>query len=1030
MNATAPASGGDGQARVFTIPAGVSFVDALAASLLERHADDDFALADMRILLPNRRSVRALEDAFVRAAGGRTLLLPRIEPIGEAEEELLSGRIATADDHLEVAPAIDDLARLLELMPLVGAFLERLAGKRVGAAHLLHLADALARWQDSMDLARCDPDRLDGLAPEEFADHWRDILEFLKIVRDHWMKGVRERGLLSPAARRVLLLERLADHWRVHPPAGPVIAAGSTGSIPATADLLAIVARLPQGAVILPGLDRTLDDESWKALAEGAHPGHPQAMLARLLRHLGLRRDHVRDWPMTRADRERIAARTARMTLIARAMHPTRLTPPDGREASPRPAGVHRIDCRDRSEEALVAALLMRETLEDPVRTAALVTADRVLARAVKARLARWNIPVDDSAGEPLLLSPPARFLQLVAAAAADDFAPVPLLSLLKHPLCALGERPAATRAFARRLDRFERRGRFLLRGPRIAAGLDGLIAEAEALEMPEADRRRLARLADVFRPLLECFGDGDGDENRDRSGGRAPLPELVRAHLAVAEGLADTGANDGARRLWQEDAGERTAMVMERLREGAPHGLALERDEYAGLVTAVLERETLRRAWGGHPRLQILGTIEARLFHADRMILAGLDEGSWPPAVEIDPWLNRRMRAELGLPPPERRIGQSAHDFVQACGADEVWLLRAERIDGVPTTPSRWLQRLAVLTEGEPMRAAEEDAAPLAWARMLGSVERVRPCPPPAPRPDPASRPKRISVTAVETLMRDPYSYYAREILKLDELPGLDAETDAAERGMLFHDILHRYLAERMARPAPLPRARERARLIGIAEAAFEEFAHRPAVRAFWWPRFLRIADAFLDLQEEREAGGARPVLLEHKAEMTILDGRITLVAKADRIDRRPDGFAIIDYKTGNLPEKNRIAAGYAPQLPLEGWMLERGAFRTDDDPTLQGSVAELAFWKLKGTGDEPIDRQPIEDHEARIAEAAAGAERFLARYLLGDAPFLSEPRAGSRAYPAQAHLARRDEWAGLPEIDESGDGSGGAAP
>lgn len=1000
-------------ARVFTIPPGVSFVDALASSLLARYAGDDFALADTRILLPNRRSVRALEAAFVRCSGGRAMLLPRIEPIGEIEEETLSGRIAKANDVFEIAPAIDDFARLLELMPLVGSFLRPQGGRGIGAAHLLKLAEALARWQDAMDFARCDPDRLDDLVPEEFADHWRDTLEFLKIVRDHWMNGVKERCLLSPARRRVMLLERLAADWRENPPKGPVIAAGSTGSVPATADLLAVIARLPQGAVILPGLDRTLDNKSWKALAEGKHPTHPQAMLARLLAHLGLRRDHVRDWPLTKADRQRVATRASRMTLIARAMHPTNLDPDKERPGPNVLAGLQRIDCRERSEEALVAALLMRETLEEPGRTAALVTADRVLARAVRTQLARWNIRVDDSAGEPLSLSPPARFLQLIASAVAEDFAPVPLLSLLKHPLCALGKEPGKARAFARRLDRFEHKGRFLLRGPRITAGLAGLLAEAKKLSLRKCDCKLISRLDEIFAPLAKLFVDGREE--------RASLPELIGAHLAVAEALADTGTGDGAQRLWSGDAGEKSALVMERLREGAPHGIMVERDEYAGLITALLERESLRRAWGGHPRLQILGTIEARLFHADRMILAGLDEGSWPPLNEPDPWLNRRMRAELGLPPPERRIGQSAHDFVQACGAEEVWLLRAERIDGVPTTPSRWLQRLAVLCEG--IENPHKEAEPLVWARALGRIDAVRPCPPPTPRPPACLRPKRISVTAVETLMRDPYSYYARHILGLDELPALDAETGPAERGILLHDILHCYLAKRMAREAPLDREGERDRLLAIARTAFDEFDHRPAVRAFWWPRFLRIAEAFVGLQKQRENDGVRPVLLESKTEMELLDGRVTLVAKADRIDRSPAGVEIIDYKTGTLPAQQRIAAGYAPQLPLEGWMLECGAFRTGDGETLSGPIAGLAFWKLKGTGKTAIEVDSIKNHEERIAEAAAGAHRLFKRYLLGDAPFLSEPRAGSRAYPAYAHLARRDEWAGLPELDPPGD-------
>ncbi len=147
---------------------------------------------------------------------------------------------------------------------------------------------------------------------------------------------------------------------------------------------------------------------------------------------------------------------------------------------------------------------------------------------------------------------------------------------------------------------------------------------------------------------------------------------------------------------------------------------LEIAPDEFPDIFDALIATETVRDVRAHHPRLAILGPLEARLQHFDRIILGGLNEGGWPGQARNDPFLNRPMKAEIGLSTPERRIGQAAHDFQQLSGLGEVIYTRSLRAEGAPTVASRWLQRLAVVA-GEQgakrMRAAGSRYLALAQA-------------------------------------------------------------------------------------------------------------------------------------------------------------------------------------------------------------------------------------------------------------------------------------------------------------------------
>jgi ATP-dependent helicase/nuclease subunit B len=964
---------------VFTIPAGLGFADVLAGHLLDQAGDDPLHLARSLVLLPNRRACRTLEQAFLRRSGGRPLLLPRLKPIepDESDEEVL---VLVGDDPPALPEPVPPTERLLILTRLVMGMGPSRGGRAPSPDQAARLARELGKLLDGAAIERIPFDRLATLVPEDLAAHWQVTLDFLSILTEHWPALLG--GRLDHQERINRVLEAQARHWRDHPPDYPVIAAGSTGSRPATADLLALVAALPTGMVVLPGLDTRLDEDSWAALDDS----HPQFGLSRLLKRLGLSRRQVR--PLTPTP----DPRAARIALLSEALRPAATC--EAWKALPEfPAatlnGVARLDAPAPREEAGAIALLLRQALEIEGRTAALVTPDRDLARRVAAELERWDIHIDDTAGRPLALTEPGAFLRLLSAMVADDFAPHATLACLKHPLAAGPD----FRHQARRLDRL------VLRGPRPAPGLSGL---RRAAGTDAALIRWLDGLEAILAPFLSLMARP-----------AAPLGEMLRAHMEVAEALA------GPERLWAGEDGEALGRFAGQLGEAAaaigPLLPDLAPAQYPALFDELLSGQVVRPVWGRHPRLAILGPMEARLQQADLLVLGGLNEGTWPGEAEADPWMSRPMRARFGLPAPERRIGLAAHDFAQAFGAPRVVLTRSVRVDGTPTVPSRWLMRLEAVMQAAGLSFGEESEPWLHWHAALDRpADRTR-IERPAPRPPIEARPRRLSVTEIETWMRDPYAIYAKHVLGLTALDPIDADPGAAEYGSLVHGTIERFLNEN---PGPLPADAED-RLLAIGTELFAEALARPGLWAFWWPRFTAVT-RWLVAHERGRRPSVRQTWCEVRGELDLEapGGTFHLRARADRIDRLEDGsLALIDYKTGQPPTPKEVAAGYAPQLPLEAAIARQGGF----EPIGPAPVSQMLYWRLKG-GAEGGEEKPAGDDPARLAqEALDGLTALVAAFDNPDTPYEARPHP-ERAprYSDVLHLARIQEWATAGDDDE----------
>jgi len=956
---------------VYSIPTHRSFADSLAAGLIAKFGNDPLRLASGRILLPNNRAVRTITDAFVRASGSG-LLLPRLIPIGDPElDERIGGALDPAGDDEPVPPAIEPLERMTMVAALV-------RGPDESAAEAMRLASELARTIDALIIEEVDPARLaDAVADApELAAHWEKALERFRAVLERWPGILAERGRIDLTDRRNRLLRRTSDRWAERPPSGFTVAAGITTAAPAIAAVLARVARMPEGMVVLPGLSLpgSMSGEEWDALGPDdrgrTEETHPQFHLKALLDRIGIARGEVLLWPSS----GRAASPAVRTRAVSHAMTAADFSDKWNalKPAERRLTGIKAVELPDPAAEAQAIALAIREALETPGRTAALVTPDRLLAQRVSALLRRWGIDADDSAGRALSQLPPGTLLLAIASAAAEDLAPVALLALLKHPL--VGGEGEARRKWvddARVLDR-------ALRGPRPASGLEGLDAH---FARQEKEVRGCLRAWQRVRLQLDSL---------ESLKAAVTLSDLASGIAAAAEQLAGD-------RVWAGLDGRSAADLIAGIQSLPDSGLAIASEDAVPILGQFLDGVRIRPPYGGHPRVFIWGLLEARLQQADLMVLGGLNEGVWPALPAPDPWLAPRIRANLSLPNLEFRVGLSAHDFASALGAPHVLITRARRDSRSPTIASRLWLRLQAMTGG-----LVRDTRLERLALALDDPGAPRPVDRPAPKPPREQRPTKISVTSVDRLKADPFAFYAQAVLGLRRLDPVDADHSAAWKGTAVHEVLEAWLRDDECDPA---------KLVNRARSLLESETIHPMLRALWQPRLMEAIRWIEEQEVTNQALGRRPVAAEKRGEAT-LDG-VLLHGKADRIDRLPDGgLAILDYKTGKAPAQKAVEAGFSLQLGLLGLIAEAGGFEG-----ISGHSRAHEYWSLSKYGDQfgkcvrpdkKMGPDEFLEHALRNFSEAAG------KWLTGEEPFTAKLNPAYAPYSDYDQLMRLEEWYG----------------
>jgi ATP-dependent helicase/nuclease subunit B len=893
--------------------------------------------------------------------------------------------------------------------------------------------------------------------------------QLLQDWQDWWPGWLRQHGYTAAKAAQQDELATMQAAWQRTSP--PIIwMLGADGALPLDQQLMRLVAMQPQGAVLLPAMP----DYTGAEVAQLAtSPRHPHGQLMAFLQSV-----KGAPWPLPRwlgADKADTIPPQLAGTM-----------PPPGRQqllqqwfSVPNRGGIepHAASlsadsitenfsvqpCHNQHQEAQLIALAMRRALDNssdiPNYKAALITPDRQLAKQVAAALKRWNIVVDDSAGQPLIQTPLGRLVALSLTVMQPQVEASAVLALLYHPLCSLGMPPATLRAIARTLDA-------AWRGLPITPSYAGLIArwklvgvlddeiwsnESDSNDQGDNAAAKTAQNAAQIDQLLTMMQDWQQEKPREH----AMLADWLEWHRrwldrCLTRQAGDVGddtphlqtpqpnSSEAEQHQQHAIAEQQLNQIWQQLTEASPHLGLLSLQEYHHLLTEQLAMTAVRQPVGQHPHLAIWGVLEGRLQHADLMILGGLNEGVWPSPPPSNPWLPNVIRHAIGLPDEAGGAGSAAHDFIQNLQAPNLLLTFSHSRDGQPAAPCRWLIKLrAMLTKRVWQDSANTGGNSLGqslpdWETLLPTYLPLQqlealdiPSPSlvaaaaalsavPAPNPDPALRPRQLSASQLQQLMTDPYSFYAATMLRLKPRPSFDDEDEVPRNlGNLLHHNLELFsLRHGTDWPQDAPQ-----QLLNQLRETLRLLAENPLM-AYHWQR-LTDAVNWLDRQERQHRNQTIPlvkVLVEKtgKATMTLNGHSIQLRARADRIDvDSTGGVTLLDYKTGSLPKPGMIQRGLALQLTLEAWLWDQGGFGKDLANT---HLVDCQIWRLnggeQGGADFSYNAKKINDLQGLIADFSAGAAELLHHLLLSPTPFYPDPWPDLPPRNDYAHLKRRAGW------------------
>lgn len=950
--------------KIFNVSSSNCFVEVLAQKLLDEYKDNLLELSKVLILLPNRRAQRTLSDAFVKLKGMIPTLLPQMRAIGDvSEDEILLGGIDVQDEFLSLPAVIDSNERTMLFMRLIMSRYKEFGLEKVSLSQACSLALELGSLIDNAQMYGLDWSNLNNLVPEEYAEHWQETLKFLNIITQYWPGILEERGVIDACERKNRLIEIQSNIWNNQKPVQRIIVAGTTAVFPAMKKLVKTVLSLENGEVWLAGLDKDLDEDAFGVIDET----HSQYELKQLLDYLKIRREDVKDVVKS--------LNKSREKLISEIMRPAETSDKwlNSKDVLDVEAfnGIKIVECNDLRVEALTIAVMIRRALEEKEKTIALVTSDRNLARRVAGELQRWNIEVDDSAGVPLSLTQWGIFMRLCVEATAPDVIRENILALMKHKNFALGQNKEDVERAVRALDKI--------------------------LWREEVANDDAQNLINLFYQKAENFSKLMRKE-------KASLTDILREHVLLAEAFCGDDEVCGSEKLWIGDDGQAGADFVANWLVKADVLGDIEISEYLRLFETMISSVMVRRKRNTHHRVRILGPIEARLNHYDEIILGSFNEGIWPASPKADAWMSRPMKKDFGFESPEKQIGVLGLDFANLMGAKNVCITRANVNNGTPTIKSRWLMRFETILQALGFNKKYLiDNESVKIALLLDEKENSYTPEAPCPKPPYYARPRKVSASSFEKLLRDPYGFYAEYILKLKPLDELNKEEDMRDFGNLIHNVLEEFNKKY---PSKMPE-NSLDILMEMSKKAFEKSNFKKEKTAFWLPK----AENMLRWVVEEEAvyrNGVEKVINEVKGRIYIDDlpnGRFEIFARADRIDKLVGGgLNIIDYKTGRARTKTEVKKGYAPQLPIEALIASEGGFENIE----KDKVNSLMYWKL---GDQIVKIE--EDVGALIENTKEHIIEVLNLFDFESTGYLSRPNPKAvPEYSDYEHLARVKEW------------------
>ena len=884
--------------RIFGLPPGVnfsrSFVDGLKSRLTDYPPEKNTTI---KIYVNSNRMLQKIKSEFTSVGAS---ILPNLSTLSHLID----------DFEVSLSDIVDPLSLRLELAQIISKFIE--IEPSFGSQNsCFDLADSLANLIKEIHEEGLSLEVLTKLNLDDYSEYWQRNRKFFILIKEY----LDDRKIVSLEQNQWRLIDGLEKKWVDNPPTHPIMVVGSTGSKGITQKLIKLISTLPQGAVVLPGVDFETPKFVWDALGKSKKTeipleDHPQYRLKELTSKLNIKLSEIERWVETKPSIE------ARNKLVSLAMQPAPITDtwleegPKLKNIREAISDVTILEAPSDRVEALAISMGIRKALEDN-KTCLVITPNRVLARKIVAALKQWDLDADDAAGIPLSISVIGRLFLKVSNLQGNLLNSLNFIELFKHPFVSLQERGIHLKSLRKlELD--------LLRGSSYFPDNTQILKWSNSF----SEKKELSKWA-IW--VCECL-------DKIRVSKLQTVHEHLKVHTETIELLISGPNSKEAKQVWSKPDGRELIVVIDQLQNSSKVSGLIDQPQYSNLIYFLLKKSIVRVSYIGRSDIMIWGTQETRVSDADIVFLAGLNDGVWPPLPTPDPWVNRAMRIKAKLLLPEHLIGLSAHDFQQAIASKEVWLTRSSRDSEAETLPSRWLNRLFNLLEGlskeQPSLLTSMRARGDFWLELIKSFEKpqnmMEPAKRPSPTPPVSCRPKTLPVTQIENLIRDPYTIYAKYILNLRPIESLYRTPDSALRGQVIHSLMEKFILLTKNQWPNDPFTL----LDQLSDKLLESYIPKNSTKLFWKRKINSFSEHFLSSEEERRKK-TTPILVEERGSIEIEDTNFKLTGIFDRIDQDSEGnLSIFDYKTGVIPS-SIVQKYFDKQLLLLALIIYKGGIK-----------------------------------------------------------------------------------------------------
>lgn len=850
------------------IPGNEDFLLNFANGMLSKFGHLGPEIGKVTIILPTKRSCRKLAQTFFHISEKKACFLPRIYPLQDIELSYLLEQVFSCNITEDQPNLLEHLRKKIAPEMLEMSILQGLCGANGLANHLYSLFYEIQKHQLGNIIEKIQ---------HHYSDHLDQIIELLKFIIEALPQKLHKLGLIDKASYVNEISMILAITWEKYPPKYPVIIAGIDGETASDRALLKVVNEMRNGYVVLHNIDKSLPNAEWQEISHE----HPQYQLKSLIDLCRVGREEIYSWHnIVNVKHNDIFFSKSFSRNFSNCAPPQDLTI---------------IETETPQQELQFITQLCVDKLICGNESVLIVTQNELLIEKLTYMLLAHNVIPDCSIGNSALKCDEMIFLQLIMRTIFEHFSPISLLALLKHDLCKIAQKEV--------VQQFEISH---LRGINSYKNLQELIAATD-----EEIKQILQLILEHSRKLEEIMSQKTTD-----------FGDILSTHLELAERLS-------ANSLWQHERGVELRELLLELSRNAHHIGKIAPISYLAIMRDMLSKAKFRTSKTYNPRLIIITPKESQLLCADNVILADLNENSWPQKSSSNIFLNDILMQSLGFENSEIETGRNAAKFYNLLHNKNIYLTRSKTSKNIITTSSRWLLRIKLLLQ---KIAYHEQPALNLSPEILDIIE----LPLTSPTPPVEFRLKSLSVTQVEKLIRNPYDIYASKILRLYELEPINKDPENLDYGNLIHEAIHHFTLHYKPPTEPYKF------FMDFILQKGRDLFYKPAIRNVWLPKIEKIARWFIEYHLDNMSCKLLP-----ETELQAKFGDFTLKARLDRMEvREGNCVTILDYKTGKLPGKKDIADLVSIQLPLEALLAQKNGY----------IVTKLLYLQLNSQLDEPV--------------------------------------------------------------------------